>query len=1779
MSNYSTYISDIRSSREKRKEEYRELYKLKLKKFDGDKKSLQFSSGERPFDPWVKKKLDQKIYELSQIRKEYEAISLNIKSYDQLQKLLILREEYGNEIKKNDESWQNNLKNRESSDSKNRESLEIQKSSWIARRDRIEEEISAIQKRLEKHNEKDISAVAQEISERIDRTQRDIYELESRLHITEQGGNVNQLDPELKERKKKLAESETTTKNLIERFFEGRSPQQLIEEWDDQYPIMLFPVRLETRFKLDQNPAELWIRIFPDEIAVNTHEETLTFREVDSGKDYWKLLWAATDEQKKKEAWSGLANKFGGNRAGWVALNTKPLNWNDQVNSEDELQFPSIETVKTNQWTEAPHSRIMPDRFVLLAFRGNLPVDAITTIGKQIDDILIVGPAPLGEDGQTPSLKQDKDNENRIDFGQDFAWVADFNLAVSKGLGFKINLTEKDPIAITRGYDQLMVVGLKHTSDHDDGKHLVEDLINNHHYSKKGFSLIRQGTPTNNTEESDSGFSVHDPLNNGSYFVETGEPLFNALNADRSRLTDGQKLAELIGISYEPLQYIANSNAMDYTEAAAMNSALYSTTLGYFMHSMLNEVIQSKDLGELRNHFTRYVVGRGALPAIRVGNQPYGLLLTSSFGQWNQTESMLRDGKSDSFETRLYSVISFFEKHWKPLVSQLSHISKTGDPSKNLMDVLGLHPTSVEFFQLVGYSFDYLDDIAAFGWDGEYAIDRWEMVLSEMTAMHVMQQLGYKQERMNGSVKPVPMLLQLIFQHYHTSLDKLSLIDGLPFSETNKIKYFDEANQKHYIHWLIENRGNISKLERKDFNGAPAPNSLLFMMLLHSHLIESGNKIHRLLLDHNIKADELIRSRKFMNMSTSPSVSLWEVFKAPVNRIIESVDSEGSLYEHVLHSKIDFSAFTTSAKELMDFQGALDVLKDMPTAALERCMVEHLDTLTYRLDAWQNSLFTKRIEEQRNVVSSAEKRVLGVYVGAYGYLENVRPGAQRQKINETALPPELRENKNNLYEVSGNGGFVHAPSINHAAAAAILRSGYLSHADIANKEMLTVNLSSERVKRAMFLVEGLRNGQTLEALLGYMFERGLHERTTQSPNPVILNQFIPPFRKAFPIKKTKIPQQGNVTGPEEIVDDFSVTNGLMLAETTLAAPYISSSMTNEQSSAIVKERDNIKNSLDALKDLLVAESAYQLAMGNFERAAAVIKSVSDGTMVSDIEVVNTARGTNLSITNKMVIQFNQGSAALPASWGAVQVTLRSTLEPELNAWIATLIGDPTKIRCVVKAVDKEGNVLMDAGSEIQSEVSIKSLNIQAIDIMYLTKTSTDEYGISEFESRVRHVFAQDKLLGDDVIVKIEFGNRGSVIPPSDLSVKSFAEILPMLDTVRNLISGSRPIHARDYTPASKNLVAAPENPENYNITELSARIDNHFEEMKLLFLALETAYSNMKNTPDAAHVSVVRSGIIRIADAGFSDAFPMTFFGSNDREIELLSKQAESLLDRFDVLSASYNKLFTELPGSANAVKKVQTLSAMSRLFTGEDFVVLPKFNFANTSDIQNSFNDTTQLLSHSVGERGNTLVVEEWIHGLSNVRPKMHMMEVLGVYNDTFNEVDFDCRPIQLPYRNNDTWLAVEYPTGTKIDHDTLSIVLYTPQGFSAAQPQSGLIIDEWVEVVPQREEVTALTFNYNQPNSTPPQAILLALAPVLKEKWTWEELVEVIRDTFYRAKMRAVEPDQIDAELGLLNTLLPAIISEFSTGKNSISLDLALLNVMIAPIITKFYQTETSN
>ena len=85
-------------------------------------------------------------------------------------------------------------------------------------------------------------------------------------------------------------------------------------------PLVLFPVRLETRFFTQTDgTTDLCVRVYPDKVHVDSHEPKLTDDELTWGKHFWEQLsQAGTDEERRKAAWRQLAERYDPPRAAWI---------------------------------------------------------------------------------------------------------------------------------------------------------------------------------------------------------------------------------------------------------------------------------------------------------------------------------------------------------------------------------------------------------------------------------------------------------------------------------------------------------------------------------------------------------------------------------------------------------------------------------------------------------------------------------------------------------------------------------------------------------------------------------------------------------------------------------------------------------------------------------------------------------------------------------------------------------------------------------------------------------------------------------------------------------------------------------------------------------------------------------------------------------------------------------------------------------------------------------------------------------------------------------------------------------------------------------------------------------------------------------------------------------------------------------------------------------------------------------------------------------------------
>ena len=184
--------------------------------------------------------------------------------------------------------------------------------------------------------------------------------------------------------------------------------------------------------------------------------------------------------------------------------------------------------------------------------------------------------------------------------------MVDFEEAIRVGLGFKIDLT---PIQASRGFDKIIALGVKMSTDVEQSRLLAEELIAHHKSSRKGFSLLPQGTPTNNTEKEGAGHKSVDDPDISFDNIKKGK-LFD-LETDWMLKKDGQWLAESLGIDASILQDVMYGDGTDQQEARAMNTALWPATMGYMMETMMQPVFSDSDVESTRAFFNNLVLGQG----------------------------------------------------------------------------------------------------------------------------------------------------------------------------------------------------------------------------------------------------------------------------------------------------------------------------------------------------------------------------------------------------------------------------------------------------------------------------------------------------------------------------------------------------------------------------------------------------------------------------------------------------------------------------------------------------------------------------------------------------------------------------------------------------------------------------------------------------------------------------------------------------------------------------------------------------------------------------------------------------------------------------------------------------------------------------------------------------------------------------------------------------------------------------------------------------------------
>jgi hypothetical protein len=256
----------------------------------------------------------------------------------------------------------------------------------------------------------------------------------------------------------------------------------------------------------------------------------------------------------------------------------------------------------------------------------------------------------------------------------------------------------------------------------------------------------------------------------------------------------------------------------------------------------------------------------------------------------------------------------------------------------------------------------------------------------------------------------------------------------------------------------------------------PAPITLLHLLLRHSLQLEYTATAARLLSRQpgGLPVSAVLRERELVNLNAATAVTTWRMLLGRPSPATGGVAPAAFLKGVAKFDEPDL-------KPLGELRAALAHLQRLKPETLELLLTGALDVTSHRIDAWVTSLASRRLAAMR------AQQPTGLRLGGYGWVLNLKPIGKGAPV----ATPEAETGE--VFARADDTGFVHAPSVAQAQTAALLRNAHLTHSRADAQDLFAVDLSSRRIRLATMLLDGVRQGQPLGALLGYVFERRLHE--------------------------------------------------------------------------------------------------------------------------------------------------------------------------------------------------------------------------------------------------------------------------------------------------------------------------------------------------------------------------------------------------------------------------------------------------------------------------------------------------------------------------------------------------------------------------------------------------------------------------------------------------------------------------------------------------------------
>ncbi len=1445
-------------------------------------------------------------------------------------------------------------------------------------------------------------------------------------------------------------------------------PDGLWAGLDRTLPIALLPVRLEVRSgqrtEHDEIIPTLRIRIYPDEISVPGRAVALRPDELAAGQRFWATVAAIAAAPTppgelvdleairvaQMAAWEVLTREVGIERTPHVARLTRP-------------------------GAPAPRADPGSGRAVLLP-------DAWVVFGHVDGEVVLSEHVPVPSDSvaMAPSGRTTFDlSLPHLVADPELRWITDFDAALLAGMALTVDLvrpgTIVPPWAKDGRLDSLVVVGVRDTADPSGEAGLLSDLIAAHGAVDR-VALTRRGTPTNRLRGRPSGWSSElDPFGAFDRVLDppsaTAGPVPDGALEAAAGTVASDVLAAALGVDRSTFADLDGAADISHRHARDMAEALFPVTYGEALRTLLapdttDPETMRRIVGQLDaarsfalDHVARFVRGGGPLPGIRVGRQPYGVLPITPLRSLAPTPAD-RPGWA-----RLVGLLRRLRPFWEQAAAAVPSLeagTDAPDAATRIMRVLQQgpvpHPAAYTVRRTASARLQSSERSFALSWRNSVfgALVRggtpFEQVVRS-APLAVGDGTGSLGAAVAGQL-PAGATTDAVVSAVLGAAQQAAAVAAISAIVDHEVTGFDASTI-----------GGPDPVVMGSDLAAPTT-AVGLVRVPPSTLLQVLTGIAGQLVDERRDAAAFSDLRaEFERQRGEYQQRITDYGNAAV-QAAAGTEIAQTFPNFTQVSQLDQPTMSSGVPGAEGFFGSWwyemppSVPDPEPTDApfgahaaaarieaarlddedIARLLGETLAPASSRFDAWATSLATRRLADQRAA------RPDGVQLGCWSVLVDV---SWTPTPTTSAGPVDWPEpgKQEPVRVLTDPVGYVHAPSLDHARTAGVLRAAERAHRGSAST-LTTLDLTSRRTRAARDVLQAVGNGQPLGAALGVHVERAL--------GAAQLQRCVAPLRAAFPQHRREGAGGTVATGPDDAVVPFDVVDGLDVwqgqDQVATVCPDGGAPL-----ATVLAQLDDL---VDAVADVFVAQGVHDLVGGRPTRAGATFGALADATRPPlDLDVLTTPRSAT-TITHRVLLALPPAAETAPTGWRADAV--RARMAPSVERWVARLLGDPSAVQVQVAGQGAPA-----------APITIASLGCCALDLV----AEVDVRGGDRFTDRI------------GAATGVTAGLQVTGVDDRWMRMQHLAE------GIRAVLAAARPAVPADVGAGPQHAVGV-DDPGPPAVT--AADIDAEVGAVAVVLQAVSDAVDAIEA---GAPASDPRLAVL--ADLGIAGAVAAR---------RVLADVAE--------LVPGVDGTWTDRLRAAvsAAVDPVGLLVGVGRSVAGEAVVITPALAGV----------DAAALLppaSAAPAELGR------WLERTAQVRDRLAAYDDLRLYVEAAGGSPEPLSVAQLPPADPPTWIGgrdLDAPgdqPDPRPERPTTHLLL------AGAPSDIALVLDEFVEAVPDLETTTGLAVHADAPRARPPQTILLAVHPGADVAWSPDLLDEIVREAVALARLRLVEPEDLAA------------------------------------------------